>query len=764
MKNIITIIKKELGSYFNNPTAYIALISFLLLWEFLFFKSVFQVGIASLSNLFMLLPWVFLLIIPALTMGTVAQEKAEGTLELLLSRPLKEHEFLIGKFLASVIFLMIALLFSLPIAMWLNSIGNLDWGVFWGQYLASVFLASTLSALGVFVSSLFKSQISALLVTAVSSFFLVITGLEIVTARLNEKIVPLFEQLSVLTHFNSMSRGVLDLRDIWYFISIATAFLVIAHLLLLKAKFGNRKKVYRDFKLGALLLVGIILLTNIIGARIPGRIDLTEEKVYTLSETTKNTLDNLNDTVTITFFASNELPAPFQPTLREIKDVLRDYKTLGKGQIILETKYPSEKNDAGKEAAEEAAALGVQKIPFNVIRAEEQNFKYGYLGLAVSYAEEHESLPFIQETSDLEYQLTSFIVKLTAKDQKTIAFLTGHGEKTFSEDLQLFQKELSKQFNVTTIIPTSAPKKEDILQTKSSTPTELNETEESKAIDIPENVDVVVIAGTNEDISPQEKEELKKFMDNGGNIFFMIDSIEVNPQMGTVNEIPSTLADFIQEELSVEVKKDLVYDIRSNEIVSAGGGPFPVRIRYPFLPIAVSTEEEPLITKNVQKILMPWASSIAIDETIANEKLIDIKKLITTTPTASTQSGQFDISLDQEFQAVDLESKLLAVSVSKNDSRFVIIGDSEFITDQFASSSYGNLALGMDSIAWLAQEESLSEIQFRNQTDRTLTLKDESQANSIKFSNLAIALILPAGFGLFQMSRRKNNKQRAYES
>lgn len=752
MKNIITIIKKELGGYFNNPTAYIALVSFLLLWEFLFFKSVFQIGVSSLSNLFMLLPWVFLLIIPALTMGTIAQEKSEGTLELLLSRPLKEHELILGKFFASIIFLAIALLFSLPIAFWLNSIGNLDWGVFWGQYLASILLAATLSSLGVLISTLFKSQVSALLVTAVSSFFLIITGLEIVTSRISEVLIPIFEQFSVLTHFQSMSRGVIDLRDVWYFVSISAAFLIIAHLLLLKSKFGNQKKIFRSFQLGTALLIGIIIMVNIIGSRIPGRIDLTEEKIYTLSQTTKDTLENLDDIVEITFFASDKLPALLQPTLREVRDVLNDYKTLGKGNIKLEIKHPSATNE---EDLKEAASLGVQRIPFDVIRAEERQLKYGYLGLAVSYGGEHESLPFIQNTSDLEYQLTSFIVKLTSEDQKEIAFLAGHGEKSLAEDLQILKKELSKQFKVLTL---SAQQKEEDPKQKTSESIEVPQT-----LSIPENIDVLVIAGTNKELSEQEKAEIDNFIERGGNAFFMIDSVEVLPQAGMANEIPSTLSDFIKERFAVEVKKDLVYDLRSNEIVSVSNGPLPVHLNYPFWAKTTPTEENLLITKNVSSVTMPWVSSMEIDNSLAEEKELEIKKLILTTKTGGTQSGQFNVNLDQDFKTSNLSEKLLSVSVSKEDARFVIVGDSDFITDRFTSGPGGNLAFGMESISWLAQEKSLSEIQFRNQTDRTLVLKDENQANVIKFSNLAIALVVPAGFGVFRMSRRKAAKKNSYQ-
>ena len=279
LKNILSITKKELRGYFDNPTAYIVLIVFLLLWEFLFFRGAFLIGEASLRSLADILPWLFLFLIPAITMGSISQEKSEGTLELLFTRPIKDWEFLVGKFLGSVIFIGIALLFIFPVAWSFSKFGNLDWGVVAGQYMGGVLMSVVLISLGIFISGIFSSQISSLLATAVGSFLLISAGFGFITDRLPLWVASYAEQLSVLSHFQSMSRGVIDSRDLWYFISITVAFLGLAYLYLIKRRFGTQKPIYRNCRLGIMLVIGIAVLTNVVGARIPGRIDLTQNKI-----------------------------------------------------------------------------------------------------------------------------------------------------------------------------------------------------------------------------------------------------------------------------------------------------------------------------------------------------------------------------------------------------------------------------------------------------------------------------------------------------
>ena len=151
-----------------------------------------------------------------------------------------------------------------------------------------------------------------MLVSAAATFFLIIIGFDFVTASLPLSLVPIFERLSVLSHFESMARGVIDLRDIWYAISAIAIFLSLAYLRLLKQRFGNQRAVYRRFQTGIVFFVGIAVLTNIVGASIPGRLDLTQNSAYTMSPATKKTLTGLSDVVNITVFVSGKLPTQLQ--------------------------------------------------------------------------------------------------------------------------------------------------------------------------------------------------------------------------------------------------------------------------------------------------------------------------------------------------------------------------------------------------------------------------------------------------------------------
>jgi ABC-type uncharacterized transport system involved in gliding motility auxiliary subunit len=216
---------------------------------------------------------------------------------------------------------------------------------------------------------------------------------------------------------------------------------------LLKRKYGNRRDYYWSYQIGIVLFIAIAVVSNVVGSRIPGRIDLTKNQKYSLSAATKKTLQEVPDIVTITLYASSKLPSQLTPVVRDIRDILRDFSQYGKGNIQVITKDPSN----NPQVAGEATERGVREVQFNVIGQEEFQLKTGYVGMVLSYGDKHEAIPLIQQTDDLEYQLTSLISKLTTKEKKTIAFLSGHGEKSIDSDYQSLSTELQKQFNVKTV-------------------------------------------------------------------------------------------------------------------------------------------------------------------------------------------------------------------------------------------------------------------------------------------------------------------------
>jgi len=227
MKTILTIFWKEFRGYFNSPIAYIFIISFLVFTNWLFFKGFFLMNQASLRSFFSILPWVFLFLAPAVTMRSWAEEKKLGTIELLMTLPVKDYEVVLGKFLASFIFLIVTLLCSLPLPLTVMAVGNPDVGPIWGGYLGAFFMGGAYLAIGCFASSLTENQIVAFIIAIFLSFALLIIGENLVIMNLPAALVPVFTFLGLGAHFESIGRGVIDSRDIIYYISIIGFFLFL---------------------------------------------------------------------------------------------------------------------------------------------------------------------------------------------------------------------------------------------------------------------------------------------------------------------------------------------------------------------------------------------------------------------------------------------------------------------------------------------------------------------------------------------------------
>lgn len=757
MKNILIVAKKELRSYFNNPTAYVVVLAFLLLWEFLFFRNVFLIGEVSLDGLFEYLPWIFMIIIPAFTMGALAEEKSEGTLEFLLTHPLSQAELIIGKFLGILAFVAMSLLFIFPLAWSFSRFGDLDWGKVFGQYLSGVFLATVLASLGIFISSLFSSQISSFLVSAVAGFFLVIVGTEFFSNRFPLEISSFLEQLSVSNHFDSVSRGVIDTRDIWYFVSLATVFLGLTYLNLVKSKYGNRKSAYKNYQIGSTIMLGVFVLSNIVGTRIPGRIDLTQERIYTLSPATKDIVSHLPDIVNVSLYASDKLPAQLQPVLRETKDTLEDYRKVSQGKLKVAYKNPPTDSEASKEAASQ----GIQPVRFNVVSQEEFQVKDGYLGIAIAYGGKNEAIPFVEDMNDLEYQMTSLIRKLTVDNKPKIGFVSGHGEKSLHGNYRLLNNELKKQFEIVDITAKSDEVKDD----KKSSKKEDDSTNLPKKISVPDDVKTLVIAGPSENYSDDEKNTLSQFITKGGNALFLLDGVSVSPQTLTASASQNNLLEYVKNQTGVEIEKSLVYDLRSNESVGFGGGQMRYILPYPFWIRALKTSENSPIVSKIENITLPWASSLKIDDNTLNEKGYEKTELFSTTEHAGIETSSFDISPDQKFSSQDLGKKLLAVALSPKQSngRVVIVGDTDFLDDENVKSNTSNFGFGMEAISWLSQESALSQIKVKNFSEHKFVFTNQSEPSLLKFGNMVFVLVTVSGYGFWRLFRRRKMKEEVYQ-
>ena len=236
---MFSILKKELNSYFSNPTGYIVIGLFLIfcglfLWVIPGEYNVFYNGYANVDGLFTLAPWLFLVLCPAITMRLFAEEKQNGTWELIITKPIDKWSIIFGKYLAAWILMIVALLptllYFIIVAFLAEPQGNVDAGAFWGSYLSLNFLAGVFVAIGVFTSSLTNNQIISFVLAALFSFIMYY-GLELSASFFSSgKSIQFISNLGMNAHFKSMSRGVIDLRDLAYFIGLIYVFLFFTRL------------------------------------------------------------------------------------------------------------------------------------------------------------------------------------------------------------------------------------------------------------------------------------------------------------------------------------------------------------------------------------------------------------------------------------------------------------------------------------------------------------------------------------------------------
>ena len=244
MNAMLAVMRRELRSYFVTSLAYVFIVIFVLLAGALTFYvgDFYDRGQADLQPFFAFHPWLYLFLVPALSMRLWAEERKSGTLELLLTLPVSVPQAMLGKFFAGWIFIALALALTFPMWITVNYLGHPDNGVIVAGYLGSLLMAGAYLAVGCCLSTLTRSQVVAFILTAAVCFVLLLAGqplvLEVASGFLSPRLVHVVANLSLLHHFDAIERGVLDLRDVIYFVA-SIAFWLTAGVVLLDSRRVN---------------------------------------------------------------------------------------------------------------------------------------------------------------------------------------------------------------------------------------------------------------------------------------------------------------------------------------------------------------------------------------------------------------------------------------------------------------------------------------------------------------------------------------------
>jgi ABC-type uncharacterized transport system involved in gliding motility auxiliary subunit/ABC-type transport system involved in multi-copper enzyme maturation permease subunit len=732
IRSIYTVAKRELRSYFDYPTAYVLVVAFIAISLFLTFRNMYASNTASMRPLFDLLPVLFSVFVPAATMRSFAEERRGHTLDWLLAHPLGEFEVVVGKFLGDWAFVMLALVGTLPTAVGVLLASTADPGIVVAQYIGGALLAGQLVALGLWASSITRNQITAFIVAAVSSFVLFLIGLQVVQIGLPPLVSGALAHLSVVSHFQNVARGVIDLRDVLYFASAGGFFLVLAGGSVARDRLSRGGSDFKRLRTGSWVVAVLVLVVNLLGSHVRGRLDLTRDHLFTLAQGTRKVLGNLNDLVQVKLFVSKSLPPEVQLQLRDVRDLLSDMKHAADGKLVVTEEDP----DDNPTAKSEAESFGIGPIEFNVLREQEFQVKRGYYGLAVIYADKHKVFPVIQETSNLEYRLVSAIAGMTRKHKLGVSFVSGFGAKG-SFDIPGLRDNLQDRYSIRSVNLTT----DSTFLNKDSTK-------------------VLVLAGPTQTLDSAAVKHLETFVDSGGAALLLLPPVNIDNQSFTPVPVRSGLDGYLKAH-GVIMGTQMVMDLASSERVSLGQqGVFNVISPYPLWPIVFPTGDNP-VTQGLNAVTLAWAGPVSVGDSA------HVTALLRTSRAGALRGLEMPINPDQNWSSVPREDLgVRTVAVAENPGpgtgkvgRMVVVGDAAFVGNQFIQNNPQNLTFVANAIDWLAQDEALMGIRSKNREPPDLRFASNFGRNMLKWGNLVGIPLLFVLFGLVRVTGRRRRAE-----
>ena len=518
------------------------------------------------------------------------------------------------------------------------------------------------------------------------------------------------------------------------------------------------------------IIFGILALINFLSARRFIRADLTEDQRYTISNATKDVLGALDDIVTITAYFSTA-PAEVAQIRRNVRDMLDEYNAFSKN-LQIDFVNPANFDDAQKQ---ELRFKGIPEVQINVYKQDKAEIANVYMGISISYSGKEEVLQVVQSTANLEYELTSTILKVTAKEAKTVGFLTGHGEfdinaQEYQQFRQLLDKNGQGQYNIT---PVSL--------------------QDGKAVD--NTVTTLVIAGVKQALTEREKYELDQFIMRGGKAVFLVDPIQLQP--GTLQGTPlSTGLNDLLEHYGTKLGNNLLVDRRFHDNARFQRGFMTVfqPYRYFVKIVKPNFSTEHTITNQLETLTLPWTSSL---EVITKEG-ITATTLATTSesgqivqgyynlspdfpiPDAETQAYPVAVALEGKFKSFYADKEIPSVATDDTTSgadneapvptqdteaqttisesaqtQIIVIGTAQFLTQMRPDG----INFFLNTVDWLTFGDTLIGIRSQAITDRPLRDVSEIEKNLIKYLCIVGIPLLVILYGLIQYFLKRRVKQ-----
>ena len=755
----LTVFRREFKSYFDSPVAYVFLTAFLVLTGFLTFAVAmfYERRQADLTPFFFWHPWVYLLLAPAATMGLWSDERRNGTAELLLTLPMTAWQALAGKFFAAWAFLGVALALTVPVPLTAAYLGSPDWGAVFCGYLGSFLLAGASAAIGLFASTLSRSSVVGFVISLATIFTLLIVGFDPVTTAVAgwgvpSGIVNAMASCSLLSHFESMRRGVVDFADIGYYAGVA-AFMIAAAKAVTDGRRGGGANV------AALAILAVAIgAADLILASLPLRVDMTQEGLYTLSKGSKAVLAKLDADVTLKYFVSSsaaDMPMALKTYASQVENLLKEYERAGGGRLAVESYDPKPDSDA----EEWAQRYGVEPQTVNPFGSPV------YFGVVAVCGDREETMPRLAPNleSTLEYDLTRLVTRVAWPERPVVGVMSSIpdvlGGAPNPIQMRMGQRppqgwmafsELAKDYDVRSVA--------------------------TDAESIDDDVKALVVLHA-KDLSDKTLYAIDQFVLRGGRLIACVDPFSAkdfmssrqnqNPMMMQAGgDGPSTLGKlFSAWGVEFDTSK-VVCDLSAATKLNDGTG--GVEDNPAFLSLGkANMEKSDILVSQLTEVMMPFAGAFKFSAKEGQD--LKFSPVVRTAGDGSgetdRQSLMFGLDSARRGMSVDGESRVLAArlegtfktafpngpdgtndvsnALSSGAGAVLLVGDSDFVADEFCvkviRSPFGafaqplneNISLFSNIMEQFAGREELIGVRTRGKTNRPFERVDALEANAL---------------------------------
>ncbi|MDQ2657595.1 MAG: GldG family protein [Bacteroidota bacterium] len=485
------------------------------------------------------------------------------------------------------------------------------------------------------------------------------------------------------------------------------------------------------FAVTVILTTAIIIVLNLLASEYHLRLDLTEDRQYTLSDATHDILEDLEEPVTIKAYFSENLPPNILKTRQDFQDLLIEYANIADGQLIYEFVDPGEKESAEQEASEK----GIHPVLINVREKDQMKQQKAFLGATVQLGDKTEVIPFIQPGAAMEYALSTAIKKISIENKPVVGFVQGHGEPPLAE-MQQANEQLSVLYQT-----------QAVALTDSTT--------------IPDDIKTLALIRPTDSIPASHFQQLDGFLERGGRLLLAINAVEGDFRSLYGTEGHTGVRGWLRKK-GVEVVPNFVVDAQCGSVSvpqQFGGFTLQASVSFPYVPIITTFANHP-VTSGLEGVMLEFASEVKP----ANDSIRGFVPLAFSSELSNTLPAPQFMSIDKEWTESDLPRKNVpvAAALDTDSLKLVVIADGDFPVNgpaypqqQPRSLQPDNVNLLANALDWLSDDTGLIDLRTKGAAFRPIRELDDSTKTLLKYANFILPILLVIGYGVIRAQRNR---------